>query len=738
MANHRSAPWILLFAAAVWIAACKSAPVDPGRNAAGPAQPSMDELGDLEATRLDMMESAARRGQHARVIEIAGVFLKESPASRAAARVLLLKGRAEYNSGELEAARSSMENIALQHPTSPQALEAKAWLGIIAYKQGRHRDAVETLEPIHRQMTAAAWKEQVAAALSASYFALGDDAKGAQWAAKGPRNNGAPADDPDPGAPPANLIESAGAPAHGGSGVESLEKQCAALERGSQAAEPVCFRLALTYLHIRQTAKGVTALKEHLAAYPNGRTAARAKELLQAIEARTAADPNVIGVILPLSGKYRGIGVPAYQGLRMGLGKTEPWTPPAPAKDEEGKTLPPPPLDEEIQVGGTRIIVRDDEGDPGKAKRLVRELVIQHKVMAIIGPLTAAASEAAAYEAEDLEVPIVLLSRKEGLPEIGPWVFRNAITYRAQAHFIAGWAINRMGYKRFGIIHPATPGGTEIANAFWDTVESLGGEVTGIESYPADATTFKDAARKLVGRYYLELRKEFFDPVKRKELEGLKGWVRNRKLEELQASVPPVVDFDAVFIPDYYQPVAGIAPALAVEDVILYTSSDYHQKRIMDATGLKDLKLVRLLGIDSWNHPKLIDLGEKYVEESVFVDGWNPRSGWPETKGFVSVWRSAYNGEPNLYAAQGFDTMAMVSQAVSMRQPSSRLEARKLLAAIRDFPGALGKTSFGPEGEAEHPLTLFTVYKKAIITMDDYERQRGIKKAPAAPAPKQP
>ena len=66
------------------------------------------------------------------------------------------------------------------------------------------------------------------------------------------------------------------------------------------------------------------------------------------------------------------------------------------------------------------------------------------------------------------------LTRNEDITDIGPFVFRNMLTYSAQARALAAWATEVMGYKSFAVLYPNTPYGVEMTNDFWDQVTHAG------------------------------------------------------------------------------------------------------------------------------------------------------------------------------------------------------------------------------------------------------------------------
>ena len=138
---------------------------------------------------------------------------------------------------------------------------------------------------------------------------------------------------------------------------------------------------------------------------------------------------------------------------------------------------------------------------------------------------------------------------QEGLPEIGPFVFRNALTAAQQAKAIGDLAFNRLGYNRFAILHPRTSFGRNIAYSFWDEIDAHDGEVRAIESYPADESNFQPYIKKMVGRYYIDARSEYWTEFYAIKAQKLPAHRESALLEKAVRALPPVIDFDAIFIP---------------------------------------------------------------------------------------------------------------------------------------------------------------------------------------------
>src|SRR5262249_47261216 len=158
-------------------------------------------------------------------------------------------------------------------------------------------------------------------------------------------------------------------------------------------------------------------------------------------------------------------------------------------------------------------------------------------VMVIVGELFSKAAMAAALKAEELAVPIVSLSHQEGLPQLGPYVFRTALTIEAQARDLARVAFEELGMTRFALLYPRSTYGTNFANAFWDEVDKRHGEIRGEESYEHDATTFREEVRKLVGRWYLMARYDYVDKMREIKRANMPPHREKVALEDLEKGV---------------------------------------------------------------------------------------------------------------------------------------------------------------------------------------------------------
>jgi ABC-type branched-subunit amino acid transport system substrate-binding protein len=410
-------------------------------------------------------------------------------------------------------------------------------------------------------------------------------------------------------------------------------------------------------------------------------------------------------VVLQLSGQYKLIGEAVVRGIRLAL-----------------------------QGSDIELVVKDSKGDPSVAGKAVEELAFDDGAIAILGPLWVDESKRAALVAEELQVPILTLTRTENITEMGPHVFRNMLTDAAQAEALANYGTHVLGFKSFGILFPDVSYGSDLANQFWDRLLERGAQVRGAERYAYDQKTFTVEVKKLVGRYYLDDRTDYLESAREISANVKDPFRRRKALEKLRASLPPLIDFDALFIPDSWSTVGLIAPALAVEDVITNACDPKDLEKIKKTTGRKDLKTVTLLGSAQWSSrkgrnglPELVERGGKFVMCSVYVDGFFADSSRPATQRFVNRYRSFYKDEepPGLLEATGYDSAAMLRRVIEGTRPQSRAQFRDQLAAIQNFEGATGRTTMNPRREAEKPLFFLTIDRDGVREIAPNERPAG-------------
>jgi branched-chain amino acid transport system substrate-binding protein len=619
--------------------------------------------------------------------------VKSLPAGEGAERLLALAtkyrgtgvaGELLHEAGDLfraagrpDRAAQAYSTLLTEYPLYPRSLDAKYGLALAQLEGGRARDGLATLESLYPQLPPDAQPEAARRA-SAAAEAAGALPEAVRWQAEvAAQSSGEPRR--------AALARSAEL-------VDQLPFADVArlretLPREAPVQEALTMKSARVHLHLRDYARAQEEAREVFLRWPDGPYAQDAKAIVDRITRLTQVKPNVLGVAVPLSGNFKRWGEAILQGVGLALG--------------EGS--------------GVKLAIRDTRGDPAGAAQAIEALALEEGAIAVIGGVTSAEAERAAAAAEDLAVPFFSLSRQEGVTEAGPHVFQNMLTASAQARALADFAMNRRGMRRFAVMYPAVPYGTELANAFWDAVEARGGEIRGAEAYTNDRTTFTPLVKSLVGKLYLDERSDYLDAVREVGLKEKDPFRRRKALEKVREKLDPVIDFDAIFIPDFPKNLKLLTPALAVEDVVTQTCLPDEVKRIAKTTGRPDLKAVQLFGGNGWGgDPTLYDTSPgapgRYLRCAIFVDGFYAGSARPATKAFVDAFQKKYAGQaPTILEASAYDAARMVREQMGPKRAQTRDELRLALAAVKGFAGATGDITMGPQRTPEKELFFLTI-----------------------------
>ncbi len=650
------------------LSACPKRVVVNGQELA-PEQANDVVRGELEAVRAGSRgrppaEAAARLEAFAaryRGVPLAAEALHEAATLRRSAR-------------EPARAAQDLQTLLTEYPLYPRAVEAKYLLALVDLDAGRARDGLATLGSLYAKLPAEAKPEAAARAADAA-LSLGADADAVRWLSELARAS--PRD-----ARPEVLRRAADA-------VDRLPfldvaKLREELPQDAPVQEPLAMKLARIHLHLQDYARAQEAAREVLMRWPDGPYAQDAKAILERISRLTFVRPNVIGVAVPLSGPYKRWGDAILQGIGLALDGSQ-----------------------------VKLAVRDTRGEPDGSAAALEALALEEGALVVIGGVTNAEAERAAATAEGLQLPFISLSKQEGLTEAGPHVFQNMLTASAQARALAEFAMVRRGMRRFAIMYPAVSYGVELANAFWDEVEARGGEVRAAETYAADRTTFTPLVKDMVGKLFLDERTDWHELQKQIAEKEKDPFRRRKALEKAREKLPPITDFDAIFIPDFASNVRLIAPSLAVEDVVTQTCQPEEVAKIRRTTGREDLAPVQLLGANGWNDPSLFDMSPggpgRHVRCAVVVDGFFAGSARTETKRFVDAYGAKYSGQvPTILEASAHDAARMARQVLETRV-ATRAAARDALAATRSFHGATGDITMGPRRTPEKDLFFLTV-----------------------------
>jgi len=433
----------------------------------------------------------------------------------------------------------------------------------------------------------------------------------------------------------------------------------------------VIFKLGEKYMQQGETDAAKDKFREFLRDYPQHEYVVQAQNYISRMGSLEKVEPNTIGVILPLSGKNAPFGQKSLMGIQLAAGIFG-----------ENKN---------IGTTGIRLAVMDSQDDPEVARIAVDRLIEEDHVIAIIGPLGGDTAEVVARQCALAGMPNMTLSQKEDLEGLGKYVFRIAMTNRNQIKRLVSYAMDELSMSKFAIMYPTDNYGQELTKYFWDEVLSKGGEITSIQPYKVKQDDFRDDVRKLLGNYYTWVRKTEYNEIKKKIEEEL-AVSNSKKKKDKEVSLPPILSFDAIFIPDDARTAAQIAPYLPYYDA----------------------RDVVLLGPNTWNSPQLISRGGENVEGALFIDGFSSSPKFEEGKTFIKNFKSIFNSAPGVLEAQAYDGANVLIKAIK-KGSQTRDSLKSYISESGTFTGATGKISFTHDGETEKELFVLGVERGKIV-----------------------
>ncbi len=434
----------------------------------------------------------------------------------------------------------------------------------------------------------------------------------------------------------------------------------------SPLADALLFRLGSKEKQLGLDGKAETHLRLLTANFPNSPYAPEARELLKS-RVEQVIDRKTIGVLLPLKGKFARFGQRNLQAIAQAFGI----------------------FDLESPDTGIQLAVEDSGDDAAQTIKALNRLVSKHHVAAVIGPLLSKGIDQVTRRAAELGVPLISLARHVGASD--NYVVQGGMTLQMQTYEIARYAIQNRGLRRFAILYPKGQVGDESAQYFWDAVESMGGQVVGIEDYATTETDFREVVDKLSGLYYTEARQDELDELARqRQVNQIKK--RNRKTEQYY-SLPPIVDYDAVFIADDPKISGQILPTFAYRDV------DH----------------VQFLGTSAWNSPELISRAEKHAEGALFVDAFFPSSQSERVRKFIDQFKSQFGSEPSGMDALAYDAGLVVLNAIQSAGSSySRSDLLDKIHDTKKLRGVTGLISF-KDGQLMRDLRVLSIQGGQVV-----------------------
>lgn len=361
------------------------------------------------------------------------------------------------------------------------------------------------------------------------------------------------------------------------------------------------------------------------------------KEFELRIENSSRISLEAIGLVLPMTGAKAGFGQKALSGVDTGL-----------------KLLG---LNEKVKVH-----TKDSMDSPAQGAQAVLELILEEKVAFIIGGLFPESAKAEYLEARKYGVMFISLSQVN-LPkeEKNHHLIEVQGSIESQVETLFSPEMLTKFGTRLGVIYPENEGGKAYMDEIWRKSIEKNLQVSSIASFPRNTHDYRDTAQLFLGLKHPRERQE--------ELKILEDVYAHEKtsIRRVQ-TLPPVLDFDWVFMASYPQETAQLVPTL----------------------GYYDATRIKVIGGPSWGSASMVK-EQKHLGTLYFV-GDDPRDINQE---MLTKFQELYGKSAGLIEILSLDAMKLGAEALTATQDvSSRDEFDSKLKNKSELKGLASSWNF--------------------------------------------
>jgi branched-chain amino acid transport system substrate-binding protein len=348
--------------------------------------------------------------------------------------------------------------------------------------------------------------------------------------------------------------------------------------------------------------------------------------LFAAVSAR--AEPTVkIGEVNPISGAIGQYGTTCHKGIQLAIDQA----------NASGGIL-----SRQIE-----LVTEDNQSKPGQTATIVRKLVTQDKVVAIVGDLTSSATMEGAPIAQNAKVPMVTpLATNPKVTEVGDYIFRVCFVDEFQGRVMARFAAERLKATKAAILTDVKQDySVGLSNFFKQTFTAASGAIVREQSYSSGDTDFR------------------------------------AQLTSIKAAHPGVV-----FLPGYYPEVSVILK----------------QARQLGLT-------IPIIGCEAWDNPTLLQVAGSAANGCYFSNQFSADDPAPVVQEFGKVYQQKFGNRPDNFAALGYDAARVVLDAIKKVGSTDSVAIRDAIAQTKDFPGVSGAITIDAKRNASKPVVILAI-----------------------------
>ncbi len=413
---------------------------------------------------------------------------------------------------------------------------------------------------------------------------------------------------------------------------------------------------------IGQFGKAQSSADEFRTRFPRSRYFSSLRDLMN--RAREAEKSTTqIGILAPISGDEEEIGKRVVQGAQLAIAELQP---------PGGQTV--------------KSVVLDTRGSMIMTARKTKELLDEHKVSLVVGPvLSQTATVTAAMLIDKPAVMISPTATDEGIADIGNNIFQMNVTIGVLGRKIARYAIENLSIREFVIFAPRTAYGEILAASFKEELAKRNLDVVAEEYFNEGENDYREQFNRI--RHKLLIR--HLERVAVERGRDFNGVISRRDSIRYRDSTLAVGGF---FMPADAEDVVMLAPQVV-----------FHRIR------------TQLLGSSGWHQPKVIKDGKRYVLNTMISTTFELDKDNPQWQSFVKTYRSRFNEEPDRIAALGYDAAAMMMKAIRETGGDDPVRIRDALAKTIRYQGLSGVVSFEQDRHANNESAVYKISGNGFV-----------------------
>jgi branched-chain amino acid transport system substrate-binding protein len=284
-----------------------------------------------------------------------------------------------------------------------------------------------------------------------------------------------------------------------------------------------------------------------------------------------------------------------------------------------------------------KLIIEDSAGDQEQALSAAQKLMNSENVSAILGPTLSTEMNVVGPQADLNGVPIMGTSTTAtGIPQIGDYVFRNSIPESLAIPAAISKAVDKYGAKKVAILYGNDDVFTKSGfDVMKQVAEEMGLEITTTETFQKGQADY------------------------------------NAQLTKIKGTNPDLI----------------LCSALYNEGAVIMS-----QARKMGVD-------VPFVGGNGFNSPEVIKIAGDASEGLLVATPWFGGNQDEKVQGFVEKYKAEYGKDPDQFAAQAYDALYILADAIERAGSDDRDEIRDALAETKGFEGILGEMSFDKDGD---------------------------------------